>query len=45
MQAIQNLGLAVISIVTGVLVDNSGYLVLEVFFIANLCVALVTGAY
>lgn len=43
MQAIQNLGLAVVSIVTGVLVDKAGYLVLEVFFIANLCIALIAG--
>ncbi len=43
MQAIQNLGLAVVSIITGLLVDKSGYLVLEVFFIANLCIALIAG--
>ena len=43
MQAIQNLGLAVFSIIAGVLVDNNGYLTLEVFFIANLCIALIAG--
>lgn len=43
MQAIQNLGLAVITIVSGVLVDNYGYLILEVFFIACLCIALIAG--
>jgi len=43
MQAIQNLGLAVITIVAGVIVDKSGYLILEVFFLANLCVALIAG--
>ena len=43
MQAIQNLGLAVITIVAGVIVDTSGYLILEVFFLANLCVALIAG--
>ena len=37
MQAIQNLGLAVISIVAGKIVDGSGYLLLEIFFIAWLC--------
>ena len=30
MQSIQNLGLAVVSIVAGTLVDNYGYLMLEV---------------
>lgn len=43
MQAIQNLGLAVISIVAGIIVDSNGYLVLEVFFMAWLCVALIAG--
>ena len=37
MQSVQNLGLAVISIVAGKLVDSNGYLVLEVFFLAWLC--------
>ena len=37
MQAIQNLGLAVIAIVAGAIVDSSGYLILEVFFLACLC--------
>ena len=32
MQSIQNLGLGVISIVAGKIVDTKGYLVLEVFF-------------
>ncbi|KAL5004333.1 hypothetical protein ScPMuIL_017789 [Solemya velum] len=43
MQAIQNLGLAVISLVAGMIVDSKGYLLLEVFFLAWLCVALITG--
>ncbi|KAK7090746.1 lysosomal dipeptide transporter MFSD1-like [Littorina saxatilis] len=43
MQAIQNLGLAVISLVAGIIVDSSGYLVLEVFFMAWLCLALIAG--
>ena len=37
MQSIQNLGLAVISQVAGTIVDQKGYLVLEVFFCAWLC--------
>jgi len=43
MQAIQNLGLAVVSIVTGVIVDRAGYLMLEVFFLMCLCVTLIAG--
>ncbi|XP_052702809.1 major facilitator superfamily domain-containing protein 1-like isoform X1 [Crassostrea angulata] len=43
MQAIQNLGLAVIAIVAGAIVDSSGYLILEVFFLACLCVALIAA--
>lgn len=38
MQSIQNLGLAVISIIAGMILDTRGYLFLEVFFIA--CVSL-----
>lgn len=38
MQSIQNLGLAVIAILAGVILDTRGYLILEVFFIA--CVSL-----
>ena len=37
MQAVQNLGLAVISLVAGLIVDSKGYLVLEVFFMVWLC--------
>ncbi|KAI6645722.1 Major facilitator superfamily domain-containing protein 1-like [Oopsacas minuta] len=40
MQAIQNAGLAIISIVAGVLLDQYGYLVLELFFCMCLCVTL-----
>lgn len=40
MQAVQNLGLAVIAMVAGMIVDEKGYLWLEVFFCACLCVAL-----
>ena len=39
MQAIQNLGLAVISLLAGLIVDKYGYLWLEVFFIGWLVVA------
>lgn len=42
MQSIQNLGLAVISLAAGVIVDAKGYLVLEIFFIACLCLALIS---
>ncbi|XP_055502358.1 major facilitator superfamily domain-containing protein 1-like [Leucoraja erinacea] len=41
MQSIQNLGLAVVSIVAGSLLDSKGYLLLEVFFSACLCVAFI----
>lgn len=40
MQSLQNLGLAVVTIIAGGLVDSSGYLMLEVFFCAWLCGAL-----
>ncbi|KAF4526046.1 hypothetical protein B566_EDAN000840 [Ephemera danica] len=39
-QALQNLGLAVVTLVAGVIVDKGGYLLLEVFFLGWLCVAL-----
>ena len=41
MQAIQNLGLALITMVSGIVVDKLGYLWLECFFILWLIVALV----
>ncbi|EEC07925.1 transport protein, putative, partial [Ixodes scapularis] len=37
MQSVQNLGLALISMVSGMIVDSSGYFMLEVFFLAWLC--------
>ncbi|KAI0214202.1 Major facilitator superfamily domain-containing protein 1 [Lamellibrachia satsuma] len=40
MQAVQNLGLAVISLVAGKIVDAHGYFILEVFFMIWLCLAL-----
>ena len=43
MQAIQNLGLAVVPIAAGVIVDQNGYLMLEVFYLAMLCLSLISG--
>ncbi|KAG8237883.1 hypothetical protein J437_LFUL017174, partial [Ladona fulva] len=40
-QAVQNLGLAVITMAAGSIVDSGGYFLLEVFFLAWLCVSLV----
>ena len=40
MQSIQNLGLGVCAIVAGKIVDSSGYLMLEAFFILCLCASL-----
>ncbi|CAG0904006.1 unnamed protein product, partial [Cyprideis torosa] len=41
MQAVQNLGLATMTIAAGAIVDSSGYLVLELFFLSWMTVALV----
>jgi len=41
MQAVQNLGMAVVTMMAGRIVDGQGYLVLEVFYLAWLCLALV----
>jgi len=43
MQSIQNLGLAVVSILAGAILDARGYILLEVFFLVLLCGALITG--
>lgn len=43
-QAIQNLGLAVVAIITGWIVDNYGYQVLSEFFMANLFLAFIFSA-
>ena len=43
MQAIQNLGLAVVPIIAGLIVDRNGYLMLEVFFCAMVCISLIAG--
>ena len=37
MQAVQNLGMAIVTMLAGRIVDAQGYLVLEVFFLAWLC--------
>ncbi|XP_041920440.1 major facilitator superfamily domain-containing protein 1 [Alosa sapidissima] len=41
MQSIQNLGLALIAMAAGAILDNRGYLFLEVFFCACICMALI----
>ena len=43
MQSIQNLGLAIVSLLAGVILDAKGYILLEVFFLALLCGALIAG--
>uniref|UniRef100_A0A672FYT4 Lysosomal dipeptide transporter MFSD1 n=1 Tax=Salarias fasciatus TaxID=181472 RepID=A0A672FYT4_SALFA len=40
MQSIQNLGLALIAMAAGAILDTRGYLFLEVFFCACICIAL-----
>lgn len=42
MQSVQNLGLALISILAGLIVDKKGYLMVEVFYMIWLCVALLS---
>jgi len=37
MQAVQNLGMAIVTMLAGRIVDDQGYLVLEVFFLGWLC--------
>ncbi|XP_025913554.1 major facilitator superfamily domain-containing protein 1 isoform X10 [Apteryx rowi] len=41
MQSIQNLGLAIIAIAAGMILDTRGYLFLEVFFSACICLSLI----
>ena len=43
MQSIQNLGLAIVSMLAGMILDARGYILLEVFFLTLLCGALITG--
>ncbi|CAF0894574.1 unnamed protein product [Rotaria sordida] len=45
MQSIQNLGLAVMNIFTGLILDSYGYFILEVFFIICLEIALLAAAF
>jgi len=37
MQSVQNLGLAVVAIINGIIVDMKGYFILEIFLLAWLC--------
>ncbi|XP_070801147.1 lysosomal dipeptide transporter MFSD1 isoform X1 [Pituophis catenifer annectens] len=41
MQSIQNLGLAIIAIAAGMILDSRGYFFLEIFFSSCLCLALI----
>ena len=43
MQAIQNLGLGLISLLVGVITDKLGYFWLEVFFMGCLCLSIITS--
>ncbi|XP_019850662.1 PREDICTED: major facilitator superfamily domain-containing protein 1-like [Amphimedon queenslandica] len=43
MQSVQNLGLAIVPIVNGVIIDRVGYLILEVFFCICLCVTMIAA--
>lgn len=45
MQSIQNLGLAVMNIFTGMILDSYGYFMLEIFFIICLEIALLAAAF
>lgn len=42
-QSVQNLGLAVVSILAGIIVDKGGYLILEMFFLGWIWFSLVTA--
>ncbi|XP_077285994.1 lysosomal dipeptide transporter MFSD1-like isoform X2 [Arctopsyche grandis] len=42
-QSIQNLGLAIVSLITGIIVDKGGYFMLELFFLGCLIVALMSA--
>ncbi|XP_033208128.1 major facilitator superfamily domain-containing protein 1-like isoform X2 [Belonocnema kinseyi] len=42
-QAVQNLGLAVVSILAGLIVEKGGYFMLELFFLAWLWISLITS--
>nr|XP_050864062.1 major facilitator superfamily domain-containing protein 1-like isoform X3 [Vespula vulgaris] len=43
-QSVQNLGLAVVSILAGLIVDRGGYMMLEIFFLGWLWISLITAA-
>ena len=43
MQAVQNFGLASVIILAGVVVENLGHLILEIIFVALLCLSLFFG--
>ncbi len=43
-QSFQNLGLAIISILTGLIVQNYGYFVLELFFLTLCLIGLLTAS-
>ncbi|XP_037075781.1 LOW QUALITY PROTEIN: major facilitator superfamily domain-containing protein 1-like [Pollicipes pollicipes] len=43
MQSVQNLGLALVNMLGGTIVDTVGYLVLEVFFLACLCATMMAA--
>ncbi|CAF1208347.1 unnamed protein product [Adineta steineri] len=45
MQSIQNLGFAIINILTGLILDQYGYFMLEIFFIVCLEIALLAAAF
>lgn len=40
MQAAQNLGLAIVAMLEGIIVDRGGFVITELFFIAWLCVTI-----
>ncbi|KZC04201.1 Major facilitator superfamily domain-containing protein 1, partial [Dufourea novaeangliae] len=42
-QSVQNLGLAIVAIVAGIIVDRSGYFMLEIFFLGWLWISLITA--
>lgn len=42
-QAVQNLGLAIVSILAGIIVDRGGYFMLEMFFLGWLWISLITS--
>lgn len=43
-QAVQNLGLAIVAILAGLIVDHGGYFMLEMFFLGWLWISLITAA-